>query len=74
MPADLHPLVVALVARRRQLGWSQMATAHKVGVDPARISHWEAGSRQPQLANVTRWAEVLGCRVGLIPLEETDDR
>jgi DNA-binding XRE family transcriptional regulator len=48
-----------LVARRRQLGESQTAIAHAVGVERTTYARWEQGVTTPQLWNRRRLAEVL---------------
>ena len=46
-PALPNPSSIAelLLAKRRELGWSQKAAAKKLGVDPCTWSNWERGGK-----------------------------
>lgn len=52
-------LRVALIARRKQLGLSQLALAVLVGRSQAQISQWEAGRRTPKPDDLIAWADAL---------------
>jgi len=50
-------------AVRRQIreasGASQRDVAHEIGVDPAQVSRWESGQREPRGENAIRYAAIL---------------
>jgi len=39
---------------RKTLGWSQGKTAKELGFQPAAISHFETGQREPALKNLIK--------------------
>lgn len=45
---------------REYLGLSQSALAHKAGFDPSAISHFETGTREPNITNLVKLADALG--------------
>jgi len=57
------PIVAALRARRFEIGWSQALLARRLCVCRNAVSQWEAGTRNPSLAHLHRWAAVLGKQV-----------
>ena len=50
-------------AARTRKGWSQEASAHKLGVTVATWNRWENGANQPALPQLERIAELLGTTV-----------
>jgi transcriptional regulator with XRE-family HTH domain len=44
-PVDTGTLAGRLVAKRRELGWSQRAAARSLGIDPDTWAGWEQGER-----------------------------
>lgn len=59
----VDPLVAHLVEARKKAGLSQAKVAGAVGFSCAtsgRLSEYETGRRQPSLATLRRWAQVLG--------------
>lgn len=60
---SVDPLVAHLVEARKKAGLSQAKVAGAVGFSCAtsgRLSEYETGRRQPSLATLRRWAQVLG--------------
>jgi transcriptional regulator with XRE-family HTH domain len=48
---------------RRNAGLTQVDVAERSGIDQGTISRWEQGKRVPDIAQVTRLAEALGCTI-----------
>lgn len=48
-----------IMSRREKLGWSRLALAVKLGVDPGTVSRWESGDT-PGMSTMDTLAEVLG--------------
>ena len=44
-PVDQGTLAGRLVAKRRELGWSQREAARSLGIDPDILAGWEHGAR-----------------------------
>ena len=44
-PVETGTLAGRLVAKRRELGWSQRAAARSLGIDPGTWAGWELGAR-----------------------------
>lgn len=49
-----------IMGLREKLGWSHLALAVKLGVDPGNVSRWESGDICPSMAEMDRLAEVFG--------------
>lgn len=49
---------------RRQAGLTQAEVAARAGLEPAAVSHYETGEREPSLANLELLIGALGCDAG----------
>ena len=58
-PRTPDPLVQALIAARRDRGWSQMTIALRMDATQQQVSTWEAGRIEPSLGTLRRWAAAL---------------
>ncbi len=56
-PVETGTLAGRLVAKRRELGWSQRAAARSLGIDPCTWAGWEQGER---VKRVGQWGKVEG--------------
>ena len=65
-----HPIVAALVERRKQLGMSQSMLGIRIRRSPGAIRHFENDRGGRNLAIVEEIARGLGMRVELVPVEE----
>ncbi len=61
-----------LVAARKKRELSQDDLAHKSGLQPAAISHFETGARKPSFDNLRRLADALNITADYL-LGRTDD-
>lgn len=69
--ATVHPLITELRQIRIERGVSQPTLAAWLGVAVVTFKSWEAGRREPRdLADLERWAAMLGRRPALIELHE----
>ena len=67
-------LCIHLRRVRETLGLSQPEVARRVGVSKQTVENWELGRPSkrggrphiPNLSNLIRWADALGCDVGII--------
>lgn len=51
-----------IAERRKQIGWSRLELARRLGVNPARIYELEGGAKTDcNLSTARRLARVLGC-------------
>lgn len=48
---------------REAAGLTQIQLALRVGVTQGTIANWERGARRPQLENLVRISNILGCGV-----------
>lgn len=48
---------------RVEKGFSQLEFAMAMGVTQGAVSHWETGRRKPDIDDLKRMAELLGCKV-----------
>lgn len=55
-----------LLAKRRELGWTQKVAAHKLGVDPCTWSSWECGGTVMVHKHRKLVASFLGVHEGLL--------
>lgn len=53
-----------LARARERKGWSQTDLANRTGLQPAAVSHFECGRREPSLANLRRLVIALDCDAG----------
>lgn len=60
-----HPVVAALIRRRKALGWTQADLAERVGINCKTLVTWETGRHDPKLGLVAAWAEALGYNLKL---------
>ncbi|HAA13070.1 MAG TPA: hypothetical protein DCE41_15810 [Cytophagales bacterium] len=65
-----HPVILPLRKERKRQQLSQEELAHRIGLTEGYLSRWEQGTRTPTLFNLTCWAESLGFRLQVIPLEQ----
>lgn len=49
--------------KRKELGMTQSDLAKIIGTDPATISRWETGSREPTIAAYEKIMKVLGVEI-----------
>ena len=59
----MSSLATLLTLELQQRGWSITTLARKAGYDRTLVGRWLAGTREPNPAQLTRLAEVLGSRV-----------
>ena len=55
----------ALMVRRQRLGFTQKELAKKMHISPMGLSHFETGTRYPNLKWLEIWANVLGAEIKL---------
>jgi transcriptional regulator with XRE-family HTH domain len=67
----IEQMIVALVKRRNDLGYSQRELDKLVGVSDCMIAKWEAHHRSPTAESLEKWAAALGLR---LELKATDSR
>lgn len=77
--SDIYPLPHNLKKCRKAAGMTQAQLAERVGISQNLVSNWEHpwGLRVPDVMQVYRLAEVLGCTTGdLLKCEEVskDDK
>lgn len=60
-----NQLITQFVAKRHELGISQMDLDEKIGVARGLVSKWEVGIRKPSGYLFCIWAEALGCDLWL---------
>ncbi len=68
---SVDPLVAHLVEARKKAGLSQAKVAGTVGFSCAtsgRLSEYETGRREPSLATLRRWAQILGFEPAWVPV------
>ena len=53
----------ALMIRRQRLGLTQKEIAKKIRISPMGLSHFETGTRYPNLHWLETWANALGAEV-----------
>lgn len=61
---DTDQLVVALVARRTELGLTQRDAAARIGISQSLLSYLERRIADPSADCLQRWADVLGVETG----------
>ena len=49
--------------KRKEMGMTQSDLAKIIGTDPATISRWETGSREPTMAAYEKIMKVLGVEI-----------
>jgi transcriptional regulator with XRE-family HTH domain len=59
---------------RKEAGWSQAELAEKIGVDPGRVSRYEAGRITPSAEALVRLAEVLNVSIDHLLVEDVPRR
>lgn len=67
------PIPMALIEQlrrtRMERGISQPVMGEMAGYGGPTICHWERGTYDPTLSNLANWAQALGYRLALLPLE-----
>ncbi len=58
-------LIPQFVARRKELGISQLEMDELIGVAKGLVSKWEVGIRKPSGWLFNCWADALGCELKL---------
>lgn len=58
-------LIPQFVAKRHQMGISQMELDERIGVARGLVSKWEVGIRKPSGFLFCVWADALGCEMWL---------
>jgi transcriptional regulator with XRE-family HTH domain len=61
-----HPLVLELRHERERRHLSQQVVADRLGVSRMTVLSWENGYRRPGIAELQRWAAVLGYDLALV--------
>lgn len=56
------------------LGLSQGALAKKAGFEPSAISHFETGTREPNLQNLVKLSKALGVSTDRLLFGVTDEK
>jgi len=62
----VRELIDALVLR----GLSQESVAQAIGVSGAALSYWKSGVSRPNLVTTEAFAQVMGYKLALVPIEE----
>lgn len=65
-----HHLVDALIAARKQRGWSQAMLARRLNRTPRAVCHFETDPGGRNLAVIEEIARALGMRLALVPIEQ----
>lgn len=52
--------VLSLFNESQRRGWSYTRIAKEIGVGPSTVKSWWSGDREPGIANVEKWALVMG--------------
>lgn len=55
--------MTAIRKLREAKGFSQLEFAMALGVTQGAVSHWENGRRKPDIDDLVRIAELLGCKL-----------
>lgn len=55
--------MTAIRKLREAKGFSQLEFATALGVTQGAVSHWENGRRKPDIDDLVRIAELLGCKL-----------
>jgi DNA-binding transcriptional regulator YiaG len=61
-------LVTQLIARRKELGYSQRELGEIIGITDYLLAKWEGGHRRPSGFLLWCWAESLGVRLIIKPI------
>lgn len=67
---NADPVVQELYLCRKMARLNIRNVAHAAGINPATISKAELGFQTPNLAVVQAWANALGFRLELVPIDE----
>lgn len=62
----MNALLAHLRALRLERGLTMRAMGARAGLSHSSFSHWGAGSHEPQLADLSAYANALGLRLALI--------
>jgi transcriptional regulator with XRE-family HTH domain len=63
------PLGERIRQLRKEAGWSQAELAEKIGVDPGRVSCYEAGRITPSAEALVRLAQILNVSIDHLPVD-----
>ena len=70
--SNMTEVVKALRQARYDLCKDTMWVANKIGCSDRAVYYWETRRRTPSMANVIKWAKVLGYNRIVIEIEEGD--
>lgn len=56
----IHPIVLLLRQRRRELGIPPKQLAASLGYCPQILREWERGAKVPRFTSLTDWCDALG--------------
>lgn len=59
---------------RKEAGWSQAELAEKIGVDPGRVSRYEAGRITPSAEALVRIAQILNVSIDHLLIDDIPRR
>lgn len=62
----MEPFGKKLKKVRETLGLTQTDLAIRTGLQPANISHFETGEREPGLNNIVKLCKGLGCKPNVL--------
>ena len=62
-------LILQLVARRKELGWTQEMVNDDLGVADRLVSKWECGMKYPNFRHILMWTDILNCRLVIQDLD-----
>lgn len=72
--SDAMALGDRIRALRKEAGWSQAELAERIGVDPGRVSRYEAGRITPSADALVRLAEVLNVSIDHLLIDDIPRR
>lgn len=67
-----HPLIAALIARRKRLRMSKLALARRACLCPASLYRREKVGRWGDIEVLERWCAALGLRLSLTPIDTAE--
>lgn len=56
---------LALKSQRENMGLTQLEVAKKLHLSPMGLSHFECGTRPPNVAQLEKWANTLGLELNV---------
>jgi transcriptional regulator with XRE-family HTH domain len=68
-PYFIRPIILTLTHERKLRGYTKRSLSFAIGVKPDRVGLWESGHSVPDVINLVTWAEVLGYKLTLTPMD-----